>query len=374
MNLTTAIPFVNLVVQHAALKRELLAAVERVLAHGQFILGPEVAEFEERFASLCGVSHAIGVANGTDALVMALRALNIGPGDEVITAPNSFMSSASAIVVAGAAPVFVDSGPDLNIDCRRIEAAITPRTKAILSVHLTGRPADMRPLLAIARARGLHVIEDCAQSVGAEYEGRPVSSFGIVGCFSLHPLKTLNACGDGGVITTADAGLAERFRVMRNVGLKNRDECIEWSGNSRLDTLQAAMLLVKLPYLAEWNDARRANAAEYCRLLADVPQVVLPFESVNERAVYHTFVIQAERRDQLSTYLADRGIRTAIHYRTPIHLQPVAFSLGYRAGAFPVAERQAERILSLPVYPELRRDDLVRVAATIREFYQGPTA
>ena len=369
MNPGGVIPFVNLAAQHRAIKDDLLAAVGRVLEHGQFILGPEVDEFERQFAAMCGVRHAIGVGNGTDALVLALQVLGIGCGDEVITAPNSFVSTTSAIAMLGAQPVFVDAGDDLNIDASRIEAAITPRTKAILPVHLTGRPADMGAIMRLATARGLHVIEDCAQAVGAEFDGRRVGSFGAVGCFSLHPLKTLNACGDGGVLTTNDARLDERLRILRNIGLKSREECIAWSGNSRLDTLHAAMLLVKLPHLDDWTDRRRANAKEYCQLLQDVPQVVLPVDRPNEKSVYHGFVIQAERRDELAAFLAQEGIRTAIHYPVPIHLQPVAKALGHSAGAFPQAEAQARRILSLPVYPELTPDDLRRVALTIRKFY-----
>jgi dTDP-4-amino-4,6-dideoxygalactose transaminase len=369
MSSVAGIPFVKLSAQHRALKDDLLSAVARVLEHGQFILGPEVTEFEQQFAELCDVRYAIGVGNGTDGLALALRALNIGPGDEVITVPNSFISTVSAIVMVGARPVFVDTGHDLNIDVGQVEAAITPATRAILPVHLTGRPADMDAVMNIARAHSLHVIEDAAQAAGAEYEDRPVGSFGTIGCFSFHPLKTLNACGDGGVLTTDDSQLNDRLRVLRNIGLKTRDDCIEWSGNSRLDTLHAAMLLVKLPHLDGWIARRRAHASEYCRLLADLPQIQLPRDRPHERAVYHTFVILAEQRDALSAFLASRGIRTAIHYPIPIHLQPVACSLGYARGAFPVAERQADRILSLPVYPELTHDELTYVAAAIREFY-----
>ena len=374
MSSVAGIPFVNLSAQHRALKDDLLSAVARVLEHGQFILGPEVAEFERQFAEFCGVRYAIGVGNGTDGLALALRALNIGAGDEVITAPNSFMSTTSAIVMVGARPVMVDSADDLNIDVTQIEAAITPRTRAILPVHLTGRPADMGPLMTIARAHHLHVIEDAAQAVGAAYGGCAVGSFGTIGCFSFHPLKTLNACGDGGMLTTDDSQLNDRLRVLRNVGLKTRDDCIEWSGNSRLDTLHAAMLLVKLPYLDTWIAQRRAHASEYCRLLGDLPQIQLPAERPHERAVYHTFVILAERRDALSAFLASRGIRTAIHYRLPIHLHPVARSLGYSRGAFPAAERQAERILSLPIYQELAFDQLAYITTTIRDFYMRPSA
>lgn len=362
-----AIPYVNLAQQHQPLKPALLAAVSRVLDHGQFILGPEVAEFEQRFAELCGVRDAIGVNSGTDALILALRALGVRRGDEVITAPNSFVASASCIGLLGARPVFVDVGDDYNIDPNRLEEAITPRTRAILPVHLTGRPAAMGPILDVARAHNLAVVEDCAQAVLARYDDRPVGSLGDVGCFSLHPLKTLSACGDGGVITTNDAGLAEEFRILRNIGLRSREDCVVWSHNSRLDTIQAAMLLVKLDVLADWTAARRAHARYYQQHLADVVQV--PVDQPHEYAVYHTFVIQAEARNDLQAYLTAQGIGTAVHYPAPIHVQRAAAGLGYQPDDFPVTMGQAQRILSLPVYPELTEAQRATVVAEIRGFY-----
>jgi dTDP-4-amino-4,6-dideoxygalactose transaminase len=364
------IPYVNLRAQHAPMKAELLAAIGAVMDQGQFILGEQVTEFERRFAELCGVACAVGVNSGTDALVLALKAIGVGPGDEVITVPNSFVATASVIAMVGARPVFVDVREDYNMDPSLIQRAITPRTRAILPVHLTGRPADMNPILDIARARRLHVIEDCAQAVLAEYKGKRVGSFGTAGCFSLHPLKTLNACGDGGVLTTHDAHLAEQFKIMRNIGLRTRDDSVVWSGNSRLDTLQAAVLLVKLKYLNAWTERRRANARFYQEHLAGLAQVQAPVDKPHERAVYHTFIIQADRRDELKAHLAKLGIGTAIHYPVPIHLQSVARDLGYGPGSFPVAERQAQRILSLPVYPELREAELQHVVAGIRSFYE----
>ena len=363
------VPYVNLAQQHQPLKAELLAAVESVLDSGQFILGPAVSEFEKRFTELCGVGFAVGVSNGTDALILALRALNIGPGDEVVTVPNSFVATASAIVMAGAKPVFVDVGDDYNMDPSRIERVLTPRTRALLPVHLTGRSADMDPILQIAAAHQLHVIEDAAQAVSAEYRGRRVGSLGTAGCFSLHPLKTLSACGDGGVVTTNNADLAQRISVLRNIGLRTRDDCVAWSGNARLDSLQAAMLLVKLKYLQKWTDARRAHAASYRQALAGIPDISLPSERTDERAVYHTFVIQADRRDQLKAFMREQGIETSIHYPIPIHLHRAAAELGYGPGSFPVAELQAQRILSLPIYPELTTEQLRRVAVAIRAFY-----
>lgn len=363
------IPYVDLAGQHRPLKAELLAAAGRVIDSGQFILGPEVGEFEARFAALHGVSHAVGVANGTDALVLCLRALGIGPGDEVVTAANSFVASAACVALVGATPVLADVRADYNLDPKAVEKALTKKTKAIIPVHLTGRPADMGALMDLAKRKGLLVVEDAAQAVLAGYKGRKVGSFGAAGCFSLHPLKTLNALGDGGVITTNDAALAERLRVLRNLGLQTRDNCVAFSGNSRLDTLQAAMLLVKLKHLPAWTEARRRHAAAYRKALAGVPGLVAPQDAPGEEAVYHTFIIMSEKRDGLKAFLAERGVDTAVHYPVPIHLQDAAQALGWRLGAFPEAERQAARILSLPVYPELSDEDRTRVADLVKEFH-----
>jgi dTDP-4-amino-4,6-dideoxygalactose transaminase len=365
------IPYVDIASQHVPLKAALMEAVARVIDHGQFILGPEVQEFEQRFAALCGGRYAVAVNSGTDALVLALRALEIGAGDEVITVPNSFVASTSCIMLVGARPVFVDVGDDYLMDPEQLEGAITPRTRAILPVHLTGRPADMLAIMDIARAHRLHVVEDCAQAVLAEYKGQRVGSFGAVGCFSLHPLKTLNACGDGGVLTTNDAVLYEKLIALRNIGLQSRDCCVHWSGNSRLDTMQAAMLLVKLAYVDGWTAQRRAHARFYQHALSNIPEVQLPCDQSYATAVYHTFVIQAEQRQALRQYLTEYGIGTAIHYAVPIHLQPVAAELGYGPGSFPVAERQARRILSLPIYAELPPAALAYIARAIRRFYRA---
>jgi dTDP-4-amino-4,6-dideoxygalactose transaminase len=269
----------------------------------------------------------------------------------------------------GARPVLVDVGADFNIDPAKIEPAITSRTKAILPVHLTGRPCEMDPILAISRAHGLAVVEDCAQAVLAEYKGQRVGSFGAAGCFSLHPLKTLNACGDGGVLTTNDAQLYERFRLARNHGLRSRDDCAFWSGNSRLDTIQAAILLVKLRHIEEWTERRRANARVYQDLLANLPEACVPHEADHLKPVYHTFVIQAQGRDELREYLNACGIETAIHYPVPIHLCAAGKELGFRKGSFPTAEEQSGRILSLPIYPELSESQINRVCDAIRAFY-----
>ena len=363
------VPYVNLVAQHALIKDELLAAVAAVIDHGQFVLGPDVEKFERRFAQMCGVEFAVGVNSGTDALILALKALGVGPGDEVITVPNSFVASASCIALVGAQPVFVDVGDDYNMDPALIEGAVTPRTKAILPVHLTGRPANMDPIMKVARRHNLYVIEDCAQAVNARYKEQPVGSFGNVGCFSLHPLKTLNALGDGGVLTTNDPAIYKEFTILRNHGLLNRDECQEWSYNSRLDTLQAAMLLVKMGYLDRWTQARRDNARFYQDALAGINQVRAPEDQPYELAVYHTFVVRAQSRDGLRDYLKDRGVATAVHYPIPIHLQPAAAECVRARYSFPVTERQATEIVSLPVYPELKPEQLEYVAQCVRGFY-----
>lgn len=360
------IPFIDLAADHRALRADLLAAIGRVLDHGQFILGPEVDEFERQIAAFIDVRHAIGVNSGTDALFLALRALDIGPGDEVITVPNSFIATTSAIVAVGARPVFVDVGPDLNMDPDAIAPRVTPRTKAILVVHLAGRPARMEPILAAARSRGLSVIEDAAQAIGTMYHGRKVGALGDIGCFSLHPLKTLSACGDAGFLTTSNDAIARRLRVLRNIGLASRDRAEVWGPNARLDTIQAAILLTKLPRLDAWIAVRRAHAAAYSAELRDVVEV--PDEEPGTMHTYHTFVIQTDRRDALQAFLAAEGIGTKIHYPIPIHLQDAARLLGYTRGDFPVCERQATRILSLPISHTFSPDARARVIAAIRRF------
>lgn len=369
-NSMKTVPYVNLQLQHATIKDTLVSAVEEVLNHGQFILGPEVLKFERMFANLCNVSYAVGVNSGTDALIMALRALGIGVGDEVITVPNSFVASTSCVASVGACPVFVDVRDDYNIDPALLEQAITTRTKAILLVHLTGRPADMDPIMEIARRHGIYVIEDCAQAVCAEYKGQRVGSIGDIGCFSLHPLKTLNACGDGGVVTTNSEAMYEQLQILRNIGLRERDDCVVWGYNSRLDTIQAAILIAKLNHIDEWTEKRRVNARFYQDALKNTPQISCPKEEDYERSVYHTFVIKAERRDELRDHLSNEGIGTAIHYPVPIHLHTAAANLGYVAGSFPITEEQSKQILSLPIYPELESDQLEHVVTSMQSFYQ----
>jgi dTDP-4-amino-4,6-dideoxygalactose transaminase len=368
----SAVPYVQLGIGPGPLRDALLAAVESVLASGQFILGEVVERFERAFARLCGTAHAVGVANGTEALSLALRALGVGPGDEVVTVPNSFLATASSIALIGARPRFVDVGADGNLDPDRLHDALGERTRAIVPVHLTGRPAELDAIRDVARRHGVPVLEDAAQAVGARYRGRPVGSLGQLGAFSLHPLKNLGAAGDAGIITTDDAVLARWLRSARNHGLASRDEAAFWSPNSRLDALQAALLEVKLARLDAWTRARREHAQFYREALAGVVEV--PDEPAHLHCVYHTFVIRAPRRDALREHLAARGIETRVHYPVPIHLQPAAAALGYAKGDFPVAEAQSERILSLPVYPELEPAQRAAVVEGIRSFYSGVRA
>jgi dTDP-4-amino-4,6-dideoxygalactose transaminase len=362
----TEIPYVDIAGQHAPLRDELLSAIGDVIDSGHFILGPRVEEFERQFAELCGTRHAIGVGNGTDALVLSLRALGVGPGDEVVTAPNSFIASASAIKVAGAEVRFADVGEDYNLDPDAVEGALSERTKAIMPVHLTGRPADVAGL----ERYGLPVVEDAAQAVlAAAPDGKRVGALGRIGCFSLHPLKTLNALGDAGAITTDDDDLAAELRELRNIGLRGRDDAAHWSGNSRLDELQAAALLVKLRHLEPATESRRANAEAYRAGLADVEQIRIPDDPPGAYSVYHTFVVRAQRRDELRSHLAERGIGTAIHYPTPIHMTTIGRTLGYAEGSFPNTEAQAREIVSLPVHQGLSDDAIGVVCAAIKEFY-----
>lgn len=361
------VPYVNFPQQFAETREETLRAVAAVMERGDFIQGKEVGEFEAGFAKLCGVKHAIGVANGTDSLIMCMRALNIGPGDEVITTPNSWISSASSIALIGAKPVFVDVADDQNLDVNLLEKAITKKTKCIMPVHLTGRCARMPEILAIAKKHGIPVLEDAAQSVGAVTGGIKAGAGGLFSSFSLHPLKNLNATGDAGIITTNDDEMATKLRMMRNHGMRNRDEIDFWGYNSRLDTVQAAVLIPRLKQLPDVIEKRRAFAKRYTAGLKDVVQC--PVEREDEFHTYHVYVVQCDRRDELQKYLAGMDIETKIHYPIPIHLQRCAKDLGYKKGDFPVTERQAGRILSLPVNQFLKNDQIDFVVGAIQKFY-----
>jgi dTDP-4-amino-4,6-dideoxygalactose transaminase len=362
------IPYVNIAAQYAEEREQLLPIIEGVLASGGYVGGDIIEKLEAKLAALCQVKHAVTLNSGTDALIFAMRALDIGPGDEVITPPNSFVASTSTIVHVGATPVFADVLPDQNIDSERIAAAITPRTKAIMPVHLTGRIADMDPINDLARKHGLFVIEDAAQSIGSTYRERPAGNLSDAGCFSLHPLKNLNAVGDGGFIATNNDKVAAIARSLRNHGMVDRNTVERFGFVSRMDTLQAAIIDFRLGRLDEITQRRRQNAARY-RSLLDPRHVFVPPDRQIEFNTYHTFVIQTDRRDALQKHLADQGIGSAIHYPIPIHLQPAAAALGHKAGDFPVTERQAERILTLPVNPSLTAAQVERVAEAVNRFF-----
>ena len=363
------VPFTNFPAQFEADREEILQTVERVLRRGEYILGPEVGAFEQAFATLCGVRHAIGVGSGTDALILALKAVGIGPGDEVIVPPITWISSASSVALIGATPVFVDVREDFLIDPTKIEAAVSPRTKAIMPVHLTGRCADMEAIHAIAARHGLAVIEDAAQAAGARDNGRPAGSLGTVGCFSLHPLKNLSGMGDAGIVTTDDEALAQQMRLLRNHGIRGRHEFVVWGWNSRLDSVQAAILGCRLKRLGQITEQRRRHAARYQAALASL--VACPVDRPDEHAIYHLFMIQCEAREGLRRWLAERGIDARVHYPVPIHLQPCSASLGYREGDFPVAEAAARRMLSLPVHQSLAEHDVEYVIESVRAFVRG---
>lgn len=362
------IPFVDLVTQSNELATEVLEAIETVIRRAAFILGDEVQEFEEQFADFCGVAHCVSVASGTDALHMSLRALDIGPGDEVITAANTFAATPLAVAHAGAKPVFVDANEGYNMDPDALADAITPQTKAIIPVHLYGHPADMDPILEIAAQHGLRIVEDTAQAHGATYNGQLAGTFGDFGCFSFYPGKNLGAFGDGGAVVTNDADLAERLRLLRNYGQRVKNVHSLVGFNSRLDTVQAAVLLVKLRYLDDWNDQRRAAAGWYNKFLTEKEApVVVPREESNAKHVYHLYVVQHENRDGLIHGLRERGIQCGVHYPHAIsHAEPFRDSKSYPAGA-PVATRMASRIVSLPMYPGLTEADTEAVADAIVE-------
>ncbi len=365
------VPYVDIAAQFAdnASVRE---AVDRVLRDGQFVLGPAVEEFERDFAGLCGTKHAVGVANGTDAILLALKTLGIGDGDEVITVPNTFLATVGAIVTAGAEAVFVDVAEDYNLDPSRLEEAITPRTRAVIPVHLTGNPARMDEINAVAREHGLKVVEDAAQAVDAALGGRKTGSLGDLGAFSLHPLKNLNTCGDGGVITTDSGELYRDLLLRRNHGLKDRNEAKYFSYNSRLDSIKAAVASLQLPGIGAVTEKRNRFAALYDEGLRDLaPRVVIPPRREGVRQAFHTYVVQVEDRPRLIKHLEGKGIGTKIHYPIPVHLMEACRRWGWREGDFPVAEAQARRIVSLPVHQHLAESQIEFVISSVREFYLG---
>jgi dTDP-4-amino-4,6-dideoxygalactose transaminase len=362
------VPFVDLGAQYRAIASEINDAISKVIQEADFILGHEVQLFEEEFASFCDARYAVGVDSGTSALELALRAFDIGPGDEVITAANSFIASALGISHAGAKPVFADVDPyTYTLDVAAVERAITRRTKAILPVHLYGHPAHMDPIRQLADKHGLVVIEDACQAHGARYKGRRVGSLGHAAAFSFYPGKNLGAYGDGGMVVTNDREVANRLEMLRNYGQKEKYRHLFRGYNRRLDTLQAAILRVKLKYLEKWNAARRWNAKLYQKHL-EGSEVVVPGEAGGAEAVWHLYVIRTEQRDPLKEHLISKGINASIHYPVPIHLQPAYQDLGHKRGDFPVTEAYADRILSLPMYAELTGREIEFVAQTICEF------
>lgn len=364
------VPFVDLKTQYASLKPEMLAAVGYIMETSQFILGKAVEEFEKNFAAAHDTKHCIGVGTGTDALHVVLWALNVGPGDEVITVPHTFIATAEAISLTGATPVFVDIDPvTYTMDPALLDKAITPKTKAIIPVHLYGQAADMDAIMAVASRHGIPVVEDACQAHLATFGGKYVGQFGVAAAFSFYPGKNLGAYGEGGGVTTNDDGLARTIRILRDHGSEKKYHHAVWGHNYRLDGIQGAVLGVKLPRLEAWTEARRSHAHQYTAGLEGCGDLVVPKEDKRARHVYHLYVIQTANRESLQTFLGSRDIATGLHYPVPLHLQPAYASLGYRKGDFPVTEQVASRGLSLPMFPELTQEQIDHVITSVREFF-----
>lgn len=362
------VPFLDLKAQHAPLRAELEAAAGRVLASGRFVLGPEVAGFEREFADFVGTAYAVALNTGTSALHLALLALGIGPGDEVITVPSTFVATVAAIVYTGARPVFVDIDPaTCTLDAARLSAAVTGRTKAILPVHLYGRMADMDAILEFARSKGIAIVEDACQAHGADTDGRNAGSLGDIGCFSFYPSKNLGACGEGGAVVTSKREIAERIRQLRDWGQEGKYHHVRKGFNYRMDELQAAVLRLKLPRLQGWNEARRRHAELYERLLAGGP-VSPPQAAKSGCHVYHVYAVRSTLRDRLRRQLQECGIETGIHYPEPVHMMPAYSDLGYSKGDYPNAEQLAQEELSLPMYPELTEAQIREVCRAVNTF------
>lgn len=362
------IPLVDLRAQYLALKPEIMVAFEEVLDSMQLFLGPRQRAFEQTFAEFCGCQFGVGVSSGTDALALALRACEIGPGDEVITVSNTFIATVEAIAMVGATPVFVDIDPETYLmDWRQLDQALSPRTRAIMPVHLYGHSAEMKPITDFARAHGLYVIEDASQAHGATYEGQRVGSLGDIACFSLYFSKNLGAFGEAGICTTSNSELAEKMQMIRDHGSRVRYQHEVMGVNARLDEMQAAVLLIKMPYLEQWNAARRGHAQTYTELLRDVVEAV-PVERSWGTHVYCYYVVQVSERDHFRQVLEQQGIGTNIHYPTPIHLQPACARYGYTSGMLPVTEALASRIVSLPMYPELTEAQVQEVAEAVKNY------
>jgi dTDP-4-amino-4,6-dideoxygalactose transaminase len=367
------IPLTDLKAQYESIKDEIDTAIQRVVREGHFILGAEVKAFEEEMAAYCGTKFAVGVASGTDALQLALLAVGVKPGDEVITTPFTFIASAEAITQCQATPVFVDIDPaTYNLNSDQIEAKITPRTKAILPVHLYGHPADMDPILKIGQQHNLKIVEDCAQALGAEYQEKKVGSMGDAGCLSFFPAKNLGAYGDGGMVVTSNPEIAETVAMLRKHGAREGYYHLLPGFNSRLDTIQAAILRVKLKYLDKWNELRRSRFTLYNQIIRQIDGIEPPYNAnfSTHSCNYYTIRLKDSRlkRDELRQYLTDKGIQTAIYYPLSLHLQEVYKSLGYQAGDFPQSELAQEQVLSLPMYPELSNEQITEIVSAISDY------
>ena len=368
------IPLLDLKAQYATVKDEIIRAINDVCESQYFALGPAVAQFEENVAAYCGSKFAIGVSSGTDALLISLMALEVGPGDEVITSPFTFFATAGCVARVGARPVFVDIDPrSFNIDPGAIEEKITEKTKAIIPVHLFGQIADMKAIAEIAQRHNIAVIEDAAQAIGAEYRGQKVGTIGHFGCFSFFPTKNLGAYGDGGLVVTNDDELAEKVRMLRVHGSKPKYYHHLVGTNSRLDALQAAILRAKLPHLDEWTAARQKIAARYDELLRDIPGIEIPYRAPDRTHIFHQYTIRVlnGRRDALQKHLKEQGVGTQVYYPLPLHLQPCFRHLGYKEGDLPESERASREVLSLPMFPELTAEEQDYVVQKICEFVKG---
>ncbi|MGA7828358.1 MAG: DegT/DnrJ/EryC1/StrS family aminotransferase [Geobacteraceae bacterium] len=369
------VPFLDLQTQYRRIRNEITQAIQNVLDDSAYISGPYVENFEKEFAYFCSSPQAIGTSNGTSALWMSLLSLGVQPGDEVITTPNTFIATAEAISYSGAKPVFVDvSELNYTMDPVLLEKAITPKTKAVIPVHLFGQPADMDPIMEIARKHDLAVIEDACQAHGAEYRGRSAGTIGDLGCFSFYPGKNLGAYGEAGAVITGNHTLAEKIRQLRDHGQTRKyyHSVVGWNG--RMDGIQGAVLSVKLKYLAKWNEARRKNAALYHRLLQDLDGIILPLEMDYAKHVYHIYAVRVKNRDALAAKLANSGINCMIHYPIPVHLQEAYHHLGLKKGSFPVSEKCMEEFLSLPMYPELTEEQIEYVAQELRNIFSISSA
>ncbi len=365
------VPFLDLKVQYQEIKQELSPIIEQIMTDCAFIGGPQVSGFENEFADYCGSKYCIGVNSGTDALRFALMASGVGPGDEVITVPNTFIATSEAISQTRATPLFCDIDPNTcNMDPQALETHISPRTKAIIPVHLYGQPADMDAILSIARAKGLFVIEDACQAHGALYKKKRAGSMGIAGCFSFYPGKNLGAFGEGGAVVTRDGDLAAKIRMIRDHGQSQKYYHDIEGYNGRLDAIQAAVLRLKLKRLEDWNNDRRRHAKTYNQLLSEIPGITIPYEMDDVQSVYHLYVIHLDNRDSLQKYLADKGISTGLHYPMPLHLQKAYAAMGHAQGAFPHAEKSANRLLSLPMFPQLTQTQIETVANAVKNFMQ----